>query len=93
MTKAEIAVELDRVRAENEALRDLLAAVRETAVAGANNYGDGVHYYRPGWYATIRIECWLQDVPGADAKDLRSITAMFRKHAADIAVTETVTVS
>lgn len=84
-TKADLEAAVGRLTAENAALRDLLAAVRETAQAGSTVHGDGSQHWLPAWWAASRIASWLDDASERDATGITGTAALFRGHVTDIA--------
>ena len=81
---SKIAQERDQLRAENAALRDLLAAVQETALAGAQAHGKGADHWRPGHWAAKRISAFLDSVREQDTAWLELTAGMFREYVAEI---------
>jgi hypothetical protein len=75
---------MQRLRDENAALRDLLAAVQETASTGERTRGEGRQRWFPAWWAAQRIAQWLDDTDGMEASLLAARAALFRGNAAEI---------
>lgn len=81
-TKADLAAAVERLTAENAALRDLIAAVAEHARAGHETHGKDYRHWHPGWLAATHIAIWLDaiDTMGSPA----ATAALFRREVAEI---------
>jgi hypothetical protein len=87
------AQEMQRLREENAALRDLLAAVQETAATAERAPGADPDPWKRGWHGSMRIAGWLSDVSDLSAAQLARTAALFRKNAADLAAPDAASIA